>query len=73
MPNKLKKTRKKSEHKTKCKTSEHKTSIKKTWEKLVQQTDSRSLLKDSWKIDKDRQKEYSEKIGRLYKKYSDYK
>ncbi len=75
MSNRPKKTKKKSGKSSKRKTSEHRTnerksSIKKTWEKFVQQSDSRSLLKDAWKIQKDNQKEYSEKINKLHKKYS---
>ncbi len=60
--------RKKSNRRTKRKSSE-KNSVKKLWEKFVQQTDSRSLLKDAWKV-KTPQKEYSEKINKLHKKYS---
>jgi hypothetical protein len=54
----------------KRKSNEKKTSIKKTWEKFVQRSDSRLLLKNVWKIDKDELKEYSKKINKLHKKYS---
>ena len=64
MPDKSKKVKKKSIQRTK-----RKSSVKKTWEKFVQQSDSRSLLKDAWKS-KNPQKEYSEKINKLHKKYS---
>jgi hypothetical protein len=52
----------------KRKSSERKTSIKKNWDKFIQQSDSRALLKNSWKAD-NFQKEYSEKINKLHKKY----
>jgi hypothetical protein len=62
-------TKKKSDRRVKRKSSERKTSVKKTWEKFVQQSDSRSLLKDAWKVENP-QKEYSEKINKLHKKYN---
>lgn len=58
--------KKKSDRRIKRKSSER---IKKTWEKFVQQNDSRSLLKDIWKGDNN-QKEYLEKINKFHKKYS---
>jgi len=62
--------RKTSERKTsERKTSERKTSVKKTWEKFVQESDSRTLLKNAWKVDNS-QKEYSDKINKLRKKYN---
>lgn len=51
------------------KSSERKTSIKKKWEKFVQQSDFRDLLKNAWKTT-NTQKEYSEKLNKLHKKYS---
>ena len=62
--------KKKSDKRIKRKSSERKSSVKKTWDKFVKQNDSRSLLKDAWKVQKDTQKEYSEKINKLHKKYS---
>lgn len=50
--------------------SKRKNSVKKTWEKFVKRIDSRTLLKNSWKVNNP-QKEYSEKINALYKKYND--
>jgi hypothetical protein len=61
--------KKKSDRRTKRKSSERKTSVKKTWEKFIQQSDSRSLLKEAWKVPKDNQKEYTDKINKLHKKY----
>jgi outer membrane biosynthesis protein TonB len=61
--------KKKSDQRAKRKTSERKTSVKKTWERFVQQSDSRSLLKDIWKAE-NFQKEYIDKINKLHKKYS---
>jgi len=69
MPSDKKLNKKKSDKRTKRKSSERKTSVKKTWEKFTQQTESRSLLKDAWKLNKDNQKEYFEKISKLHKKY----
>lgn len=77
MPNdKIKNSKKKSEkikQRTKRKSSERKSSerkssVKKTWERFIQQNDSKTLLKDIWKSDNP-QKEYSEKIIKLHKKY----
>lgn len=56
--------KKKSTRKTK-----RKSSIKKTWEKFVQRSDSRSLLKDVWKADHPN-KDYHQKLVSLHKKYS---
>jgi hypothetical protein len=67
IPKELKK--RKSGQRIKRKSSERKTSVKKIWEKFVQQNDSRLLLKEAWKVQKDYQKEYSEKINKLHKKY----
>ena len=65
-----KKTKKNSNRRTKRKSTKKKNSkIQKTWEKFVQQSDCRSLLKDVWKAD-NFQKEYSAKINQLHKKYS---
>jgi hypothetical protein len=50
------------------KSSERKSSVKKTWERFVQQSDSRNLLKDIWKSENSI-KEYSDKINKLHKKY----
>jgi hypothetical protein len=81
MPDKKadKKVKKKSEPRIKRKSSdkkkstkistERKTSTKKTWERFVQQSDSRSVLKDAWKAE-NFQKEYSDKINKLHKKYT---
>lgn len=68
----LKKDKKKKKIKKRSserKSSERKTSIKKTWEKFVQQSDSRSILKNAWKAD-NFQKEYSDKINSIVKKYT---
>jgi hypothetical protein len=68
-PKEKKNEKKKSDRRTKRKSSERKTSVKKTWERFVQQSDSRSLLKDAWKAE-NFQKEYLDKINKLHKKYS---
>jgi hypothetical protein len=60
---------KKSKKKKSDRRTKRKSSVKKTWERFVQQSDSRSLLKDAWKIEKDKVKEYNEKINKLHKKY----
>ena len=65
--NSIRRTKRKSSER---KITERKSSVKKTWEKFVQKSDSRLLLKDAWKIDKDKLKEYSEKINKLHRKYS---
>lgn len=59
--------RKSSERKER-KSVERKSSVKKTWERFVQQSDSRNLLKDIWKSENPT-KEYSDKINKLHKKY----
>ena len=61
--------RNKSKQQPKRKINERKTSLKKKWEYLIHQRDTKSLLKDIWKT-KNFQKEYLDKINKLHKKYS---
>lgn len=65
---KSEKSDKGDKERTKRKSSERRSSVKKTWERFVQQSDSRSLLKDIWKSENPT-KEYSDKINKLHKKY----
>lgn len=65
---KKKKSEGKNQRKIKRKSSAKKTSVKKTWDKFISQSDSKTLLKNIWKSD-NIQKEYSEKIIKLHKKY----
>lgn len=51
------------------KTIKRRSSAKQIWEKLTKHNDAKILIKNAWKIEKDKMKEYNEKIGNLHKKY----
>ena len=47
---------------------ERKSKVRKSWERLLSNKDSRNLLKEVWKSNTPI-KEYSEKINKFHKKY----
>lgn len=47
-----------------------KSNVKKKWEIFASQSDSKALLKSTWKVKKEDNQKHIEKINKLYRKYS---